>query len=99
MTVRREIAQNAFLVKHISYLACDDTDTLILPCALRFTNDERRRTRNSVPAFAGEAFMDNAGETHVLNRGGAACTALLIVWTWRRGDDVGKAIGRGPIGR
>ena len=44
MTVHREIAQNAFLVKRISYLACDDTDTLIPPCASHFTNDERRRT-------------------------------------------------------
>jgi len=29
----------AFLVKRISYLACDDADTLILSCASRFTND------------------------------------------------------------
>jgi hypothetical protein len=62
MTVRREIAQYAFLVKRpstgsgrpepvegrISYLACDDTDTLIPPCASHFTNDERRRTQRRI---------------------------------------------------
>jgi hypothetical protein len=44
MTVRREIAQNTLLVKRFSYLACDDIDTLIPPCASLFTNDEGRST-------------------------------------------------------
>ena len=59
MTVRREIAQNAFLVKRISYLACDDTDTLIPPCASRTKSDEERRSSES--AIAAEALMNNAG--------------------------------------
>ena len=62
MTVRREIAQNAFLLKRISYLACDDTNTLIPPCASRTTSDEERRSS----VFASN---DNAGKPYVLNRG------------------------------
>ena len=44
MAVRREIAESAFLVKRISYLAFDDTDTLIPFRVSRFTNHERRST-------------------------------------------------------
>jgi hypothetical protein len=53
MTVRREIAQ-----KHNpreAYLACNDTDTLILSCVSRFT----RKSGGS--AIAAEALMNNAG--------------------------------------
>jgi len=48
MTARRESAESAFLVKRISYLACDDTDTLIPSRASRFTNDERRSTQQRI---------------------------------------------------
>ena len=48
-------------MKRISYLTCDDIDTLIPPCASRFTNDERRRSRSDESAMAAEAFMDLAG--------------------------------------
>ncbi len=55
-----KLPERAFLVKRISYLACDDTDTLILPRASRFTNDERRRTQQRI-GIAAEAFMNIAG--------------------------------------
>jgi hypothetical protein len=68
MTVRREIAQNAFLVKRISrrpsfvkreaYLA----SRKINACERRDTKDERRFTRKSCgSAIAAEVFMNNAG--------------------------------------
>ncbi|MGH7184247.1 MAG: hypothetical protein ACREJN_20050, partial [Nitrospiraceae bacterium] len=49
MTVRREIVWNTFLVKRISYLACDDKGTLISSRASRFTNYSsfRHRTTNT----------------------------------------------------
>ena len=58
MTVRREIAENAFLVKRISYLACVNTDSLIPSRASRFTSDDER---GSGSVIAAEVFMDNAG--------------------------------------
>ena len=44
MTVRRDIAQ--YSVPREAYLACDDTDTHIPPCALRFTSDEEEVAAN-----------------------------------------------------
>ncbi len=60
--------------------------------ALRFTNDKRQKRHGSGLAIAADMFMNTTGQTFVLmNRGGAACKALLIVWTWRRGVDVGQS--------
>jgi len=62
VTVHREIAR-----KHVpceAYLACDNTDTLILPAlhASRTTSDEERR---SGPAIAAEVRMSNAGQERI----------------------------------
>jgi hypothetical protein len=47
--------ESVFLVKRISYLACDDIDTLFPSCASRYT----RKSRES--AIAAEALRDNTG--------------------------------------
>jgi hypothetical protein len=39
--------ESSFLVKRISYLACDDTDTFIPSCASRFT---RKRSGSAIVA-------------------------------------------------
>jgi hypothetical protein len=55
MRLAAKLPEPAFLVKRISYLASDDTDTLFPPCASRFT------CKHSGSAFAAETLMDNAG--------------------------------------
>jgi hypothetical protein len=51
-------AENAFLVKRISYLACVNTDSLIPSRASRMTSDEECSSGSTIAA---EVFMNNVG--------------------------------------